>query len=93
MAARDTELWVLAEVGKQAPDGAYVAVEQQLLRAGSDENGIAITQIPLSMRDIALNDEERMVFKIAYYTNAKTAKLGVFPNDYVGGIHTNYVKP
>lgn len=93
MAARDTELWVLAEVGKQAPGGAYVAVEQQLLRAGSDENGIAITQIPLSMRDIALNDEERMVFKIAYYTNAKTAKLGVFPNDYVGGIQTNYVKP
>lgn len=93
MAALDTELWVLAEVGKQTPDGAYVAVEQQLLRAGTDGNGIAITQIPLSMRDIALDAEERMVFKIAYYTNAKTAKLGVFPNDYVGGIHTNYVKP
>lgn len=92
MTVYDTDLWVLVEVGKQVPGGAYVPVEQQLLRAGTDGNGIAITQVPLSMRDIAVAGEERMVFKIAYYTNAKTAKLGVFPNDSVGGIHTNYVK-
>ncbi len=93
LTAVDTELWVLVEVGKQAPGGAYMPVEQQLLRAGSDKAGVAITQIPLSMRDIAVLADERMVFKVAYYTNAKTAKLGVFPNDSVGGIHTNYVKP
>ncbi len=89
----DTDLWVLVEVGKQLSGGAYVPVEQQLLNAGTDKNGVAISQIPLSMRNIDLVEDERMVYKIAYYTNAKTAKLGTFPNDYVGGMNTTYVKP
>ena len=90
--ASNTDFWVIVEVGKQTISNDYVAVEQQLLRAGSDEHGITITQIPFSMRNIDTQNNETVVYKVVYYSTQPTASLGTIPAGYLGDEHIIYFR-
>lgn len=88
----NTELWVVVEVGKQTLSNDYTALEQVVLRAGSDEDGVAITQIPLNMRSIETPNNETLVFKIAYYDSQQSTTLGSIPTNSIGGEHLIYYR-
>ncbi|MEG0198220.1 MAG: hypothetical protein RR676_13685 [Acinetobacter sp.] len=92
LALINADLWVVVEVGTQTLSDNYTAVSQQILRAGTDGNGIAITQIPLSMRNVNTPNNETVVYKVAYYSSEQTQSLGTMPVGSLGGINTIYCR-
>ncbi|MFM2333152.1 MAG: hypothetical protein RIQ74_1995 [Pseudomonadota bacterium] len=87
-----TDLWVIVEVGKQTLADNYTPVAQQVLRAGTDANGIAITQIPLSMRNVDTPNNETVVYKVAYFSTAQSQNLGTIPSGSLGGLNILYFR-
>jgi hypothetical protein len=88
----NADLWVVVEVGTQTLSDNYTAVSQQILRAGTDGNGIAITQIPLSMRNVNTPNNETVVYKVAYFSTAQSQNLGTIPSGSLGGLNILYFR-
>ena len=94
----NTELWVIVEVARQMvelPASDYTAVEVQVLRALTDDNGDVVIDIPFAMRNIETPNHETLVYTVGYYASEVTKNIGDagFPANYLNGLRAVYVRP
>lgn len=94
----NTELWVLVEVARQMvelPTSDYTAVEVQVLRALTDDNGDVVIDIPFTMRSVETPNNEKLVYTVGYYASEVTKNISdaSFPANYISGLRTIYVRP
>lgn len=93
----DTELWVIVEVARQMvelPTSDYSAVDVQVLRASTDEDGDVVVEIPFSMRNVETLNNETLVYTVAYYSSEITKNISdaSFPENHLNGLRTIYVR-
>lgn len=94
----NTELWVIVEVARQMvelPTSDYAAVEVQVLRALTDDNGDVVIDIPFTMRSVETPNNEKLVYTVGYYASEVTKNISdpSFPANYISGLRTIYVRP
>ncbi len=94
----NTELWVIVEVARQMvelPTSDYTAVDVQVLRALTDDNGDVVIDIPFAMRNVETLNNEKLVYTVGYYASEVTKNLSdaSFPANYISGLRTIYVRP
>ena len=94
----NTELWVIVEVARQMvelPTSDYTAVDVQVLRALTDDNGDVVIDIPFAMRNVETLNNEKLVYTVGYYASEVTKNLNdaSFPANYISGLRTIYVRP
>ena len=94
----NTELWVIVEVARQTvelPTSDYSAVEVQVLRALTDDNGDVVIDIPFTMRSVDTPNNEKLVYTVGYYASEVTKDINdaSFPANYISGLRTIYVRP